>query len=83
MLEGWEWIFIFGAVGLVTTAVMVAVILYFLARPKIIKVQSYEPQKYPQQPSSQSHVPLNFCPQCGNSVANSAKFCSNCGKQLN
>ena len=84
MLEGWEWIIIVGGIAFTMIAVLVVALLFFLTRQKTNVPQSYTPQQYSQQPQSQYYPPVNRnCPQCGLSMANNAKFCSNCGKHLN
>jgi membrane protease subunit (stomatin/prohibitin family) len=84
MLEGWEWIIIIVGIAFSMFAVLIVALLIFFTRQKTNIPQSYAPQQYSQQPQSQYNSQVNrFCPQCGSSMAGNAKFCSNCGKQLN
>ena len=84
MLEGWEWLMIFGLAAMVMLAVLIIALLHFFNGQKTNMPQGYVPQQYSQQPQSPYNSPLNrICPQCGLSIADNAKFCSNCGKQLN
>jgi membrane protease subunit (stomatin/prohibitin family) len=85
MLEGWEWIIIIGGIAFSMFAVLIVALLVFFTRQKTNIPQSDAPQQqYARHPQSQNNPSVNrFCPQCGLSMASNAKFCSNCGKQLN
>ena len=84
MLEGWEWIIIIGGIAFSMFAVLIVALLFFLTRQKTNIPQSYAPQQYSHQPQAPYNTSGDrFCPQCGLSTASNAKFCSNCGKQLN